>query len=208
MRHDRLTTRRNLALARAALAIAEAERAGHLSGINGYLSGKGPDASVLCTSTDGRADVDDVSSKADEDFGPIDAGALHEIRNVFTETEPLVVSTGMDDSMNPQTLHVELSDGIGDATSARFDVRVNLAGHYAFYYMDDEGKEFRYDSHPRSDEVGAEHVHLPGHEPSEPVASCIGVTELVLVTRSVLKLWRGAYERGSLNGINGAQTPQ
>lgn len=203
-----LTTRRNLALARAALAIAEAEGAGHLSGSNGDLGRKGPDASVLYTSTDGRADVDDVSSKADEDFGPIDAGALHEIRNVFTETEPLVVSAGMDDSMNPQTLHVELSDGIGDATSARFDVRVNLAGDYAFYYMDDEGKEFRYDSHPRSDDIGAEHVHLPAHEPSEPVASCIGVTELVLVTRSVLKLWRGAYERASLNGINGAQTQQ
>lgn len=132
-----LTTCQNLALTQVALTISEADRTGRHSRMNDDRCGDSPDTSVFCACDD----VDDVPSEVDEDFGPIDAGALYEIRDVFTETEPLVASTQLDNSLNPQTLHVELSDGIGDATSARFDVPVNLANDYAFHHTDDGSKE-------------------------------------------------------------------
>lgn len=54
-----------------------------------------------------------------EVFGPIDAGALREIRDLFVAQEPLVETTSLDDPLNPQTLSVELSDGVGAASTAR-----------------------------------------------------------------------------------------
>ncbi|QPV63217.1 hypothetical protein I7X12_00860 [Halosimplex litoreum] len=147
--------------------------------------------------TDGHSEV----------FGPIDASALREIRDLFLDHEPLVETASLDDPLNPQTLSIELADGIGEAATARFDVRWSLSDNYAFHYRDALGRDLRFDCHPKPD-APARHFHLPPNAPSRPVEpSCITVIEVSLVARAVVRLWRDAYERGSLDGINDAENP-
>lgn len=157
-----------------------------------------------------------------EVFGPIDAGALREIRDLFVEMEPLVETATLDDPFDPQTLSVELSDGISsergedehrefdsgrDTATARFDVRWSLTGNYAFHYTDDRDDNFRFDSHPKPD-APTRHFHPPPDAPSRPVEpSCITVSPVTLVTRAVLQRWRYAYDRGTFDGINDAENP-
>lgn len=139
-----------------------------------------------------------------ERFGPIDPGALREIRELFVEMEPLVETASLDSQVNPQTLSIDLSDGVGDASIARFDVRWSLTGNYAVHYTDDRERNFRFDRHPKPD-APARHFHPPPDAPSRPVEpSCITVSEAALVTRAVLKRWRHAYERETLDGVNDA----
>ncbi|WP_436911238.1 hypothetical protein [Halosimplex marinum] len=152
---------------------------------------------------------DEPASPTDEDrderFGPIDAGALREIHDLFVDLEPLVETAALDDPLNPQTLAVELADGIGDASNARFDVRWSVADNYAVHYTDDLGRDLRFDYHPKPD-APKRHFHPPPEAPSRPVEpSCITVSEVSLVTRAVVQLWRDAYQRGSLDGINEAE---
>lgn len=154
--------------------------------------------------TDAERDGPDQEREA---FGAIDAGALREIRDLFVEMEPLVEAAALDDSLDPRTLSVELADGVGDASSARFDVRWSLAGNYVFHYTDDRGRNFRFDRHQKPD-APVQHFHPPPDAPSRPVEpSCIAVTELGLVTRAVLKRWRDAYEQGDLDGVNDGANP-
>jgi hypothetical protein len=142
-----------------------------------------------------------------EGFGPIDAGALREIRNLFVEREPLVETASLDDPLNPQTLSVELSDGVGDASTARLDVRWSVAGNYSVHYTDDRDRNFRFDCHPKP-EAPTRHFHPPPDAPSRPVEpSCIIVTEATLVARAVLHQWRDAYDRGAFDDINDAENP-
>jgi hypothetical protein len=156
--------------------------------------------------TDDGPTADDTDDHS-EVFGPIDASALREIRDLFVDREPLVETASLDDPLNPQTLSVALADGIGDAASARFDVRWSLFNKYAFHYTDALGRDLRFDRHPKPD-APARHFHLPPTAASRPVEpSCITVTEASLVTRAVVQLWRDAYERGSLDGINDAEDP-
>ena len=147
------------------------------------------------------------SSDRPETFGPIDARALREIRNLFLEMEPLVETASLNDPVNPQTLLVELSDGIGEASVARFDVRWSLTGNYAVHYTDDRDQNFRFDCHPKPD-APMRHFHLPPDAPSRPVEpSCVTVPEVSLVTRAVLQRWRHAYNHGTFDGINDAENP-
>jgi hypothetical protein len=140
-------------------------------------------------------------------FGPIDAGALREIRDLIVEMEPLVETASLDDPVNPQTLSVELSDGIGDASAARLDIRWSLTGNYAVHYTDDQGRDFRFDRHPKPD-APTRHFHPPPDAPSRPVEpSCITVSEVALVTRAVLHRWRDAYENETFDGINDVENP-
>lgn len=140
-------------------------------------------------------------------FGPIDAGAVREIRDLFIEMEPLVETASLDDPLNPQTLSVELGDGIGDARGARLDVRWSLTGNYAVHYTDDRDRDFRFDCHPKPD-APTRHFHPPPDAQSRSVdPSCITVSEVVLVTRAVLQRWRYAYEKGTFDGINDAENP-
>lgn len=142
-----------------------------------------------------------------EVFGPIDAGALREIRDLFIELEPLVETTSLDDPLDPQTLSVALSDGIGDATTARIDVRWSLVDNYAVHYTDDCDRNFRFDCHPKPD-APRRHFHLPPDAPSRPVdPSCITVPELSLVARAVIQRWRYAYNQGTFEGINDGENP-
>jgi hypothetical protein len=140
-------------------------------------------------------------------FGPIDAGALREIRDLFAEREPLVEAASLDDPLHPQTLSVALSDGIGRASTARFDVRWSVTGNYGFHYTDAEKRDFRFDCHLKPD-APSRHFHPPPNAPSDSVeASCISVSELPLVTRAVRQRWRDAYDRGTFDGINDAENP-
>lgn len=140
-------------------------------------------------------------------FGPIDAGALREIRDLFVELEPLVETASLDDPLNPQTLSVALSDGVGDASAARLDLRWSVAGNYAAHYTDDRDRNFRFDCHPKPD-APTRHFHPPPDAPSRPVEpSCITVSEVTLVTRAVLHRWRDAYDRGTFEGVNEAKNP-
>lgn len=142
-----------------------------------------------------------------EGFGPIDAGALRSIRDLFVEMEPLVAAADLDDQLNPQTLTVELSDGIGNASSVRFDVRWSLVGNYSFHYTDDLDRNFRFDRHPKPD-APTRHFHPPPDAVSRPVdPSCITVSEVGLVTRAVLQRWRYAYDGGTFDDINDAENP-
>lgn len=140
-------------------------------------------------------------------FGPVDANALRDVRDLFVEYEPLVTDASLDDGLDPQTLAIELSDGVGDASRARFDVRWSVGDNYAFHYTDDRGRDFRFDCHPKPD-APTRHFHPPPDAPNRPVEpSCIGVVELPLVTRAVLKRCRHAYETESLDGVNDATDP-
>ena len=140
-------------------------------------------------------------------FGPIDAGALRELRDLFVELEPLVQAASLDDPLNPQTLSVELSDGVGEASIARIDVRWSLTGNYAAHYTDDRDRNFRFDCHPKPD-APRRHFHPPPDAPSRPVEpSCITVREASLITRAVLQRWRYAYTNGTFEGLNDAENP-
>jgi hypothetical protein len=143
-----------------------------------------------------------------EVFGPIDAGALREIRDLFVDLEPLVQAASLDDPLNPQTLSAELSDGVGAAATARIDVRWSLTGNYAAHYTDDRDRNFRFDCHPKPD-APRRHFHPPPDAPSRPVdPSCIAVSETSLVTRAILQRWRYAYTNGTFEGVNDAENPQ
>ena len=142
-----------------------------------------------------------------EVFGPIDAGALREIRDLFVAHEPLVEAASLDDPLNPQTLSIELSDGVGAASTARIDVRWSLTGNYAAHYTDDQGRDFRFDCHPKPD-APKRHFHPPPDAPSRPVEpSCITVREASLVTRAIRQRWRYAYTHETFEGINNAENP-
>ena len=146
-------------------------------------------------------------SQPSEVFGPIDAGALREIRDLFIDQEPLVQTATLDDPLNPQTLSVDLSDGVGDAATARIDIRWSLTGNYAAHYTDDLDRNFRFDCHPKPD-APRRHFHPPPAAPSRPVApSCITVSEIGLVTRAILQRWRYAYANDTFDGLNDAINP-
>lgn len=122
-----------------------------------------------------------------EVFGPIDAGALREMRDLFADEEPLVQAASLDDPLNPQTLSIELSDGVGAAAAARIDIRWSLTGNYAAHYTDDRDRNFRFDCHPKP-KAPKRHLHTPPDAPSRPVeASCITVAPVALVTRAILQ---------------------
>lgn len=142
-----------------------------------------------------------------EVFGPIDAAALREIRDLFVALEPLVEKASLDDPLDPQTLSITLSDGVRDASAARIDVRWSLTGNYAAHYSDDCDRNFRFDCHPKPDAPGR-HFHPPPNASSRPVdPSCIAVSELSLVARAVLQRWRHAYENDTFEAINDGENP-
>lgn len=151
------------------------------------------------------------SRPADESHalrGPTDRGALLDFLRTFERMEPFA-SGSLDDFLDPSDLQIELSDGIGPAERSRFDVVWTTRDDYSIHYTDNASQNCRWDNHPHNypDAHGDAHFHPPPEASSNSSAvedSCIEVTEIELVARAIHKLWRQAYERGTLDGINDA----
>lgn len=145
--------------------------------------------------------------------GPIDRPALISIRDLIDEAEPLA-SASLDEFLDPTELEVGFLDGLCGAETARLDVQWTTTDDYKFHYTDSRNVDVRWGKHPH----GGDYVHVPGlahyHPPpnasSDPQTvepSCISQTTETLVTRAVLKLWRRAYDAGSLTPLNAATDP-
>ncbi|MFQ3284257.1 MAG: hypothetical protein ACI9TI_001610 [Natronomonas sp.] len=143
--------------------------------------------------------------------GAIDAGALHDFRSEFERFEPLA-SGSLDDSVSPSELRLQLDDGIGEATTATITVRWSVRDDYNVHYSDDTDRNLRWDVHPHEYTApdGDGHYHPPpnaSNNDGDIGASCIGVTELVLVARAVHQLWRAGYGSENTDLLNNATNP-
>jgi hypothetical protein len=140
------------------------------------------------------------------EFGPIYLPALQRIRDLWLELEPLVETTAYDDVVAPTELQISLTDGVGDADTARLDIQWSELGMYSFHYVDSDDINWRFDRHPNTHSP-KNHFHPPpdaattGAEPS-----CITVSEVSLVTRAVHAMWRMAYEDDA-NQLNNTSNP-
>lgn len=143
----------------------------------------------------------------DGSLGPLDEFALDEIRRVFQRQDSLVTEAGFPSLIDPQEIQVHFKDGIGDAAQARFDIRWFRSGHYTFHHTDPVGQDFRWGYHPKE---GAPDKHFhppPDPDQTTPVSSCITVEQPELVARAVHKLWRRAFDTGTLTDVNTAENP-
>jgi hypothetical protein len=141
------------------------------------------------------------------EFGAIYLPALQRIRNLWVDMEPLVADTGYDDPIAPTELFIKLSDGLGDADTARFDIQWSEVDNYSFHYVDSTGMNWRFDRHPNTHSPDT-HFHPPS-DALTPAAepSCIHVTEVSLVTRAVIAMWRAAYGSGDCERLNSLSNP-
>lgn len=143
--------------------------------------------------------------------GAVDAGALHDFRAEFERLEPLA-SGSLDDPVSPSELRLHLDDGIDEATTATLTIRWSVRNDYNVHYSDEKGRNLRWDVHPHEYTApdGDGHYHPPPNASSDDgdvEASCIRVTELVLVARAVHQLWRAGYDTGSVDQLNDATNP-
>jgi hypothetical protein len=143
--------------------------------------------------------------------GAVDAGALHDFRSEFERLE-LLASGSLDDPVSPSELCLHLDDGIDEATTATLTIRWSVQNDYNVHYSDDTGRDLRWDVHPHEYTTpdGDGHYHPPPNASSDDddvEASCIEVTEIVLVARAVHQLWRAGYETGVADPLNDATNP-
>jgi hypothetical protein len=143
--------------------------------------------------------------------GAVDVGALHDFRAEFERLEPLA-SGSLDDLVSPGELRLQLDDGIGEATAATITVRWSVRDDYNVHYSDETDRNLRWDVHPHEYTApdGAGHYHPPPSASSnddDVEASCLEVTEIVLVARAVHQLWRAGYESGTTESLNDAANP-
>ena len=141
------------------------------------------------------------------EFGPVYLPALQRIRDLWLELEPLTDTAAYDDVVAPTELQMGLTDGLGDADAARLDVQWSERGMYSFHYVDSADVNWRLDRHPNTRSPES-HFHSPpdaATATAEP--SCIDVTEVSLVTRTVHAMWRAAYENNDLDRLNSASNP-
>lgn len=141
------------------------------------------------------------------DLGAPDVTTMRRLRELFENEEPLVETVDFDSVLDPQELHIEYSDGIGDADWCRLDVTWYKSGAYRFHYVDEDGVNWRFDRHPNPHSP-EKHFHGPPDAPTETAdQSCIRVEEPRLVARAVAKLWRRAYESEAFENLNTASNP-
>jgi hypothetical protein len=143
--------------------------------------------------------------------GAIDASSLHDFRAEFERLEPLA-SGSLDDPLSPSELRLQLGDGIGEASAATITVRWSVHDDYNVHYSDETGRNLRWDVHPHeyTAPAGDAHYHPPPDASSDNddvEASCLSVTELVLVARAVHQLWRAGYDSGTVDPLNEAINP-
>ena len=149
----------------------------------------------------------ELTEDIEGDVGALDVEAMEQIRAGFARLDGLVKAAEFDSLIDPQVVCVTIGDGIGSASSCRFDVRWYRGGFYNVHHVDKEGVHFRYDHHPKTD-APDRHFHPSPDAPSDDaVRSCIRVEEPTLVARAVHSLWRRAYDRDSLQSLNAAENP-
>lgn len=141
----------------------------------------------------------------DGELGTLDVVAMDEIRSAFTGLDGLIDEAGFQDPVDPKEVHVYFSDGIGDATDCRLDIRWYRKGYYSIHHTDSVDRNFRWDYHPKDGAPDA-HFHPPPDAPSRDVEpSCITAGEPPVVARVVHKLWRRAYDTSSIGRLNSAE---
>lgn len=143
--------------------------------------------------------------------GPIDGDTLLDFLEVFERVEPMATGE-LNDWVNPTELRIHLDEGITGATDARIDVRWTTNDDYNVHYTDSDATNLRWDVHPHDYPRPPDfrHFHPPPDASTVPGAvapSCIEVAEVELVARAVHYLWRRAYDRRSVDGINTAENP-
>ena len=143
--------------------------------------------------------------------GAPDGVALRRFREIFETQEPLARGE-FDDVVNPQTLALHLSDGVGSAEKARIDVRWSTTDDYNIHYTDTAGVDLRWDRHPHQYPAppADSHFHPPPDaitDPSNVESSCIDENRVDVVARAVHKLWRTMYEECSFSDANAAENP-
>ncbi|MEF8902207.1 MAG: hypothetical protein V5A25_13460 [Halovenus sp.] len=151
------------------------------------------------------------SSESHSLRGAIDAGALHDFRSEFERLEPLA-SGALDDPVSPSELRLQLNDGIGEATTATITVRWSVRDDYNVHYSDNTDRNLRWDVHPHEYTAPDrdDHYHPPpnaSNDDDDVEASCIRVTEIILVARAVHQLWRAGYESGIADPLNKVTNP-
>lgn len=149
--------------------------------------------------------MDSPPEDVDGDLGRLDVAAMDRIRSAFTGLDGLIEAAGFENLADPREVHARFSDGIGEATWARLDVRWYRRGYYGVHHVDSTGRNFRWDHHPK---VGApdRHFHPPPDAPSDdPEPSCLTVEDPPVVARAVHKLWRRAFDTGDTGRLNDAE---
>jgi hypothetical protein len=141
------------------------------------------------------------------EFGPIYLPALQRIRNLWLQLEPVVGDSGYDDPVDPTTVWLELTDGLGDAPSARLDIRWSELQNYSFHYVDNAGVNWRFDRHPNPHSPDRHFHPPPDAATADAEPSCIHVDEVSLVTRAVHTQWRQGYESGDVGRLNSLSNP-
>lgn len=141
------------------------------------------------------------------EFGAIYLPALQRIHTLWLDLGPIVTETGYDDPLDPSELRIELSDGLGDAGSAWFDIQWSMLDNYSFHYVDSEDVNWRFDHHPNTHSPDRHFHPPPDARTADAEPSCIQVGEVSLVTRVVHKLWRAAYESADLSRLNSISNP-
>lgn len=141
----------------------------------------------------------------DGDLGTVDVTAMDEVRSAFTGLDGLIDAVGFEDLADPEAVYVFFSDGIGEASECRLDVRWYRNGYYSIHHTDSIDRNFRWDYHPKVG-VPDKHFHPPPGAPSDGAEpSCLTVEEPPVVARAVHKLWRRAYDTGSTSLLNSSE---
>jgi hypothetical protein len=141
------------------------------------------------------------------EFGAIYLPALQRIRDCWLELEPLVDTTAYDGVVAPTELQISLTDGLGDADTARLDIQWSELGMYSFHYVDSDDVNWRFDRHPNTHSPES-HFHPPPDAPTTGAdPSCINVTEVSLVARAVHAMCRAAYEADDTDRLNSVSNP-
>lgn len=139
------------------------------------------------------------------DTGDPDFEVLRRVRTRAETYEPMVADAEYDDSLNPETLSLHLSEGF-TAEAGRFDVQWTTENCYSFHYTE-PGLDFRYDRHPhRHPDAPEKHFHPPP-DADDAVASCVEVEAADLVTMAVLQLWRDALDADDLSLLQQPNPP-
>ncbi|ARS91671.1 hypothetical protein [Natrarchaeobaculum aegyptiacum] len=149
---------------------------------------------------DGGDDSEDHDPSSHRLRGPIDADALVTTRGVFDRMLPLS-ETNLDDPVDPTVLTVELTPGVAEDVTGRFDVQWTTADDYKYHYTEPD-LDFRWGRHPHGrtyDVPGDAHSHPPPAASSDPSVvepSQFRVHRPAIVTRGVITNWEAAVENG------------